>query len=201
MKKIFLNLLDSEDAWLQERLRANGIDPESILAEASEAQKKQDKWDKRFLRLARDISKWSKDPSTQVGAVIVDEQQRIVSIGYNGFPSAIRDTEERLNDRDTKYELTIHGEMNALLFANRQVRGCTLYTVPLPPCTRCAVMFIQAGISRVVAPPLAEEQKDRWSESVERSTSLFREAGITFEEVREDGAVAADSEATGKEEG
>lgn len=157
-----------------------GVDVYRINGRVDEKIQAQNKWDQRFLGMAAHISNWSKDPSTQVGAVIVDEQQRIVSVGYNGFPAAINDTLERLHDRDTKYELSIHGEMNALLFANRPITGCTLYTYPLPPCTRCAVTFIQAGISRVVAPPVTGEKKARWEANIQRSAALFREAGIIF---------------------
>ena len=64
-------------------------------------------WDTRFLDLAEHISKWSKDPSTKVGAVIVDSYRRIVSTGYNGFPQGVMDSYDRLTDRDTKYEIII----------------------------------------------------------------------------------------------
>jgi dCMP deaminase len=95
-----------------------------------------DKWDMRFLALAAHISSWSKDPSSQVGAVITDGN-RIVSLGYNGFAAKVKDAEERLGDRETKLQLTIHAEENAMIFAKRDLRGCTVY-VTHPPCPRCA---------------------------------------------------------------
>ena len=108
-------------------------------------------WDTRFLNLAEHISKWSKDPSTKVGAVIVDTNRRIVSTGYNGFPVGVMDSYDRLTDRDTKYEMIIHAEANAILFAHQRMNGMTLYTTPFQPCSRCASLIIQSGISRVIS--------------------------------------------------
>jgi dCMP deaminase len=132
------------------------------------------KWDYRFLDLAKFISGWSKDPSTKVGAVIVDKNNRIVSIGYNGFPKNIED-DDRLIDRNTKYNIIVHGEINAILFANKSVEGCTLYTYPFMPCQRCAGLIIQSGIKRVVS--LANEI-DRWEKDFELSRKLFVESNI-----------------------
>lgn len=132
------------------------------------------KWDYRFLDLAELVSGWSKDPSTKVGAVISDENNRIVSIGYNGFPQDISD-DNRLQDRDTKYKIIVHGEMNAILFANRPLQFCTLYTYPFMPCPRCASMIIQTGIQRVVS---YNNMPDRWKDEFELSKSLFKEAGV-----------------------
>jgi dCMP deaminase len=131
-------------------------------------------WDIRFLQLAQFISQWSKDPSTKVGAVIVDEQNRIISVGYNGFPSGIEDN-NRLQDRDTKYKIIVHGEINAILFANTSVKNCTLYTVPFEPCPRCAGLIIQSGIKRVVAP---KNINIRWEDDFKITRELFNEANI-----------------------
>lgn len=132
------------------------------------------KWDLRFLELAKLVGSWSKDPSTQVGAVIVDENNRIVSVGYNGFPQGIID-DERLQNREIKYKVIVHGEINAILFANKSVHGCTLYTIPFEPCPRCAGLIIQSGIKRVVAPI---NTNARWEEDFQISRKLFQEAGI-----------------------
>jgi dCMP deaminase len=132
------------------------------------------KWDIRFLQLAKFISEWSKDPSTKVGAVITDENNRIVSIGYNGFPQDIHD-DNRLKDRETKYKIIIHGEMNAILFANRSLISCVLYTYPFMPCPRCASMIIQAGIKRVVS---YNNMPKRWEDEFAISQNLFKEANI-----------------------
>lgn len=131
-------------------------------------------WDSKFIGLAEHISSWSKDPSTKVGSVITDENNRIVSVGYNGFPKGIED-DARLDDRSTKYELTVHGEINAILFAGRSLKGCTLYTWPFQPCARCATIVIQSGITRVVSP---KNTSERWKDSFEMSTNMFAEAGV-----------------------
>jgi dCMP deaminase len=136
---------------------------------------RQEKWDIRFLKLAYHIADWSKDPSTKVGAVIVDDLGRIASTGYNGLPQKMEDSDEILNNRDLKYEHIIHGEINALIFKEGSVRGFTLYTVPFLPCTRCGSVFIQAGIARVVAP---KNMPERWKDNLERSKKEFQKAGI-----------------------
>lgn len=133
------------------------------------------KWDRRFLQLAQFISTWSKDPSTKVGAVITDPKSRVVSVGYNGLPQGVEDTDERLNNRELKYKLIVHGERNALLFASRSVENCTLYTWPFMPCATCASMIIQSGISRVVAP---YSDNPRWADDFRLTEQLFSEAGV-----------------------
>jgi len=75
------------------------------------------KWDDRFLSLTQFIASWSKDPSTKVGAVIADQNNRIVSMGYNGLPVGVKDHTERYSDRERKLAMIVHGEMNAILFA------------------------------------------------------------------------------------
>ena len=135
-------------------------------------------WDRRLLDLAQYVSRWSKDPSTQMGAVIADESHRVVGLGYNGFPRGIEDSDERYSNRHVKYALTVHCEMNALLNANKSVWGCTLYTWPLAPCERCAVHFIQAGIARAVAPVISDPLRDRWDARLKIATNLLVEAGV-----------------------
>jgi dCMP deaminase len=141
------------------------------------------KWDRRFLRLAREIASWSKDPSTQVGAIIVDALRIPVALGYNGLPRGIADTQERLTDRSLKYSLIIHAELNALHNAGRSVRGCTLYTWPLMPCSSCAGHLIQAGIARVVAPIARDDLHRRWADSLHVARELLLEAGVELTEV------------------
>jgi dCMP deaminase len=140
-----------------------------------------DKWDIRFLKLAKFISGWSRDPSTKVGAVIVDKNKRsVVSVGYNGFARGVVDSEERLNNRDLKYKLVCHGEMNAILFAKRDLSKCTLYTYPFGPCSNCASYVIQTGISRVVFP---KTDNPRWIESINLSKQILSEAEVIFDEI------------------
>jgi len=137
-------------------------------------------WDKRFLELAELVSSWSKDPSTKVGAVIVDDKNIIVSVGFNGFPKGINDN-ERLHNRNSKYQIIIHAENNALMFAKRPLDNCTLYTYPFMPCPRCAGMIIQSGIKRVVSYKNTIDRY-RWELDFSISRELFNEAKIQLEE-------------------
>lgn len=130
------------------------------------------KWDKRFLALADLASTWSKDPSTGVGAVVVDQSNRVVSLGYNGFPRGVDDT---YGTREQKLMRTIHAEDNAILFAARDLTGCTLY-VTHHPCARCAAKIVQSGIARVV---FSGELGTRWGDEVAEARFLFQEAGIS----------------------
>lgn len=141
------------------------------------------KWDSRFMRMAREVSQWSKDPSTKVGAVLVHPtDKRIVSTGYNGLPRGLPDT--NLDDRESKYSRTIHAEMNAILHAKEPTQGLTLYVYALPCCDRCAAHVIQAGITRVVMifPKLAT----RWDEAGDRGWKYFKDAGVQVEHIREE---------------
>jgi dCMP deaminase len=127
------------------------------------------------MGLAKYHSTASKDPSTKVGAIIVDCDRRIVSTGYNGFPRGVQDTTERLNDRETKYKLIVHAERNAIIFARQDLRGCVLYTYPFMPCAPCAGMVIQAGIVEVVAP---RNDNPRWQADFKLTQDMFREASV-----------------------
>ncbi|MBI2062677.1 MAG: CMP deaminase [Candidatus Yanofskybacteria bacterium] len=129
-----------------------------------------EKWDRRFLALAEHIAQWSKDPSTKTGAVIVDPNNRVVSIGYNGFPRGVNDLPERLENREIKYKIIVHCERNALLFAREPVVGYRLYTWPFMSCAPCTAMVIQAGIAEVVAPV---SDNSRWIEDFKLAQTLF----------------------------
>ena len=137
------------------------------------------KWDQRFLDLALYVAGWSKDPSTQVGAVITREKF-IVSLGFNGFPAGIAD-DERMENRSTKYQIVIHAEENAILSARQDLRGATLYVAPLLPCSSCAAKIIQVGIMRVVARIAHHDAPERWAEPCAMALSLFEEAGVQVE--------------------
>jgi dCMP deaminase len=132
------------------------------------------KWDLRFLEMARNAASWSKDPSTKVGAIIVDDDKRVVSVGYNGFPKGVAD-DERLDDREEKYKMIVHAERNALLFANTDVKHCHIYTYPFLPCSVCSGMIIQAGIKRVVS---VKNDNFRWQQDFKVSRQMFKEAEI-----------------------
>jgi dCMP deaminase len=131
-------------------------------------------WDARFLELARLVSTWSKDPSTQVGAVIT-RGKFVVSLGFNGHPKGVGDTPDRLENREVKYRTIIHAEINAILTAKQDLEGCTIYLWPFMPCSQCGAAIVQSGIKRVVAP---EADNDRWAESFRFTTEMFSEAGV-----------------------
>lgn len=132
------------------------------------------KWDRRFLELARHVSQWSKDPSTKTGAVLVRPDRTIASVGYNGFAQGMRDDVSLYADRETKYSRVVHCEMNAVLFCRDPLplQGYTLYTTG-PSCDRCAVHMVQAGIRRFVFAAPSDEQRKRWN--VDRTMSYFSE--------------------------
>ena len=136
-------------------------------------------WDQRYLDLAKHISCWSKDPSRQIGAVVVGDGGQILSIGYNGFPRGIKD-DERLHDRETKYPLVVHAEMNAIYNATLNgisLRGSTLYVWGLPVCSDCARGVIQVGIRRVVMNSM-DDQIGHWADHWNNTEAMFNEAGL-----------------------
>lgn len=136
------------------------------------------KWDVRFLELAKHISSWSKDPSTQVGAVAVKDR-RILATGYNGFPRGVADLPGRLENRNEKYLRTVHAEANAIAQAAKNaisLADADIYVWPFIPCSSCCTLLIQAGIRRVVVPNTTIP--DRWEESFNMSQAMFSEVGI-----------------------
>ena len=110
-------------------------------------------WDEYFMGLAHLSALRSKDPNTQVGAAIVDENHRVVSVGYNGFPTGVSDDEFPWSREGgvltSKYAFVVHAELNEILNSQRSVRGCTIY-VSLFPCNECAKAIIQSGIKKIV---------------------------------------------------
>lgn len=143
-----------------------------------------DWWHRWFLGMAAYVATASKDPSTQVGAVIVGPNKAIVSTGFNGFPSVMWDRKEWYADREEKLSRIIHAEMNALLFANSPTQGCTLYTHPCIPCDRCMVYMLQAGITKFVAPTPSAEVEARWGAAFERTRSYAKESGVMLMEIK-----------------
>jgi dCMP deaminase len=132
-------------------------------------------WDEFFVGMAAYVATASKDPSTQTGCVVVRPAG-----GYNGFPRGVSD-DDRLDDRKTKYAIVVHAEANAVLSAYERLDGCTAYVYPWPPCSSCAGILIQAGVSRVVAPHPTEEQIARWGESFSVARQMFSEASVELE--------------------
>jgi dCMP deaminase len=141
-----------------------------------------DKWDKRYLELAKHIASWSKDPSRKIGAVAVGHNGEVLSQGYNGFPRDIEDFPERYNDRPTKYKYVVHAEMNVIYNSSWNgvsLAGSTLYVYGLPVCSDCAKGIIQVGIERVVM--VDQVIPDDWKNSASLTFEMFDEAGIVYE--------------------
>lgn len=141
-----------------------------------------EKWDFRFMEMADLVATWSKDPSTQVGCVLVDQNRHIIATGYNGFPRGVEDREDRLNNREQKYMLIMHAEANAILQAAAPTAGATAY-ITHRPCAGCTGILIQAGIKRVVTRPPADGFAERFAESFRASDAMMSEAGVSLEYV------------------
>ena len=142
-----------------------------------------ERWKCRYLDLARQVSTWSKDPSTKVGAVVVGAKGQVLCQGYNGFPRGVDDSPERLADRPTKYRYTVHAEKNAIYNATMNgvsLDGATLFVVGLPVCEECAKAIVQVGIKEVVVP--VQDVPAAWHDSCQFAADLFKEVGITYTE-------------------
>ena len=139
-------------------------------------------WGERYLHLAKEVSTWSKDPSTKVGAVAIGDNGEVLTQGFNGFPRGIKDSDERLKDRERKYKLVVHAEMNAIYNAGLNgvsLKGSTLYVYGLPVCNECAKGIIQVGIKKVVAMRPADYNK-KWDDSIKDAKALFNEAEVMY---------------------
>lgn len=144
-------------------------------------------WDEYFMTMAYLVSMKSKDPSTRVGAVIVNIDNQIISTGYNGFPRGVEDLEERYIDKEYKYLAVNHAEENAILQCARNgisALDCRLY-VPWIPCSRCAKSIIQSGINEVIYDAHfpgnnQQNQSEEWRQSVIISQELLIEAKINL---------------------
>tara|TARA_R110000772_G_scaffold130100_15_gene238380 strand:- start:2284 stop:2727 length:444 start_codon:yes stop_codon:yes gene_type:complete len=144
------------------------------------------KWHSRFIHLAKEVSLWSKDPNTKVGSIIVGTKGQILAQGYNGFPRNIVDSDERLNDRETKYKYVVHAEMNAIFnasYSGTSLDGATIYVYGLPICHECAKGIIQVGIKTVVIEKQREGIKENWKISCDFAVEMLREAGVEVYEV------------------
>jgi dCMP deaminase len=145
----------------------------------TEARKNNISWDECFMRIAHTIAERSKDPSTQAGAVIANQDNVVVGMGYNGFPRGI-DNEtfpwEREGDfLDTKYAYVCHAEENAIYNANNVTKNCKIYCT-LFPCNECAKTIIQNGIKEVIF----ESDKYHDMPIFTASRRLFDSAGVTY---------------------
>ena len=144
-------------------------------------------WDEYFMGIATLSAMRSKDPSTQVGACIVNEDKRILSMGYNGMPRCCSDDEYPWDKNDSalesKYLYVCHAEFNAILNCSvGSVKGCTVYTT-LFPCNECAKAIIQSGIREVVY--MSDKYAD--SDSVIAAKRMFTTAGVVFRRYEQSG--------------
>jgi dCMP deaminase len=140
-------------------------------------------WDARFMRLALEVASWSKDPSTKVGCVLVKDK-KVVSTGYNGFPKNLSDNLERLVNREEKYEITVHAEVNAVTTAalhGVSTEGCSAY-VTFNPCSRCAAVLINAGINTVYSYAGAKIP-ERWLVNFILASKILAEAGVEYKTI------------------
>lgn len=143
-------------------------------------------WDEYFMGVALLSAKRSKDPSTQVGACIVNSKNKIVGAGYNGLPAGCNDDDfpwEKQGDfLDTKYPYVCHAELNAILNnIGMDLHGCRIYTA-LFPCNECAKAIIQAGITEVIF----LSDKYGTTDSSLASKRMLQTAGITYRKVSTD---------------
>lgn len=137
-------------------------------------------WDEYFMGIAMLSSMRSKDPNTQVGACIIDDSNKIVGIGYNGFPIGCSDDElpwcnTSASPNDTKYPYVVHAEVNAILNATKNLKNAKIY-VALFPCNECAKVIIQSGIKEVIY--LSDKYKD--SDSVKASKKMLDLAKVKY---------------------
>jgi dCMP deaminase len=152
-----------------------------------------DNWDVSFMQFVYQIARRSKDPSSKIGAVIVKDKRPIL-FGYNGFPEGVKDTPERLTERETKYMLVEHAERNAIDMAARfgiKTKGGVLYTQVLP-CSSCAKGIVQAKIKEVVLHRMADNyfqnkssSSVNWKKDHEFTKIIFEEAGVVVRFVEE----------------
>ena len=141
-------------------------------------------WDEYFMGVALLAAQRSKDPSTQVGACIIDGDKRILSTGYNGFPKGCSDDEFPWNRDeaagDTKYQYVVHAELNAILNASgKSLAGATVY-VGLFPCHECSKAIIQSGIKKVIY--LSDKYKDTVSDA--NSRRMLETAGVKLTKLK-----------------
>ena len=132
----------------------------------------------KFKNILREIALLSKDRNTQVGAIALDDNNNIVSTGYNGFPRGVNDDVEERHQRPEKYRWTSHAEENLVAqaaYMGKSLKGCTILVSSLFACEGCARMIIQSGIKKIIAPHIDE---GNWKDSNSVAVTMFKEAGV-----------------------
>jgi len=142
------------------------------------------KWDDRYIALVKEVSTWSKDPSSKIGSLVVSPSGSVLAQGYNGFPRGIADRVDRLENREIKYDYMVHAEMNCIYNATYNgisLLNSTIYIYGLPVCHECAKAIIQVGIKRVVSIQ-TKTLSSKWEKSCSLALNLFKEAGVEVTE-------------------
>lgn len=134
------------------------------------------KWDKRFMGMAKFVSSWSKDRGTKVGAVIVNDEKKVLSLGFNGFPRGVNDNKKERHKSPAKHEFTVHAERNAIDEAETSLRGATLYCTFFT-CSGCAQGVIQKKLKKVVAPE-PDWDHPRYGPGQRAAMEMYEEAGV-----------------------
>ncbi len=142
-------------------------------------------WDEYFMGVALLSAKRSKDPATQVGACIVNDDKRIIAIGYNGFPRGCDDDKYPWGKGDSnylnnKYPYVVHAEANAILNSTKELKDSTLY-VSLFPCNECAKLLIQSGVKKIIY----ISDKDNGTDMNIASKRMLDSAGVKYEQMKE----------------
>jgi dCMP deaminase len=142
------------------------------------------KWTDYFLNLAENVKLKSKDNSTQIGAVIVGEDNEVLSTGYNSFPRGLDDNLQERQERPEKYFWMVHAELNAILNAARvgtKLKNSTIYITSGIPCVDCAKSIVNAGIKTVYCKKVCTtKNKEKWEESQKRSIQLLKECEVSI---------------------
>ena len=172
--------------YITDHFEVETIPPaEPALGEGKE-ENRSNKWDKRFIEVARLVASWSKYPGAKMGAVLV-KNRRILATGYNGIPANIDDATVLEGDRYTRLAYTIHAEINAILNAAKhgaKVEGATIY-INADPCVDCCKAMVQSGIKRIVVPQDSDaEFSKRWGGNLQLAQRLLSQASIVFERVK-----------------
>ncbi len=141
-------------------------------------------WDEYFMAMAHLAAMRSKDPTTQVGACIVNKKNKIVGIGYNGMPVGCDDDmfpwDREGDTNDTKYPYVVHAELNAILNSIMSLEDCRIY-VSLFPCNECAKAIIQSGIKEIIY----EDDKYATTDAVKASKKMLTAAGVKYSLTKE----------------
>ena len=140
-------------------------------------------WDQYFMGIAKLSAYRSKDPNTQVGACIVNAENKIVGVGYNGLPWGCEDTQFPWGNRegdmyDTKYPYVVHAELNAILNSFQNLKGCRIY-VSLFPCHECVKAIIQSGIQKIIY----EDDKYNDTPSDRAAKRMLDAAGVVYQKM------------------